>query len=633
MSGEGVMLDVAAAVADGTQVDWDDLERRANTDHERRIVQSLRMVAAVGELHSTGEALGTAGHLLDTAPDLAVTQGTGGIERWGRYEIRAKLGQGAQGSVYKAWDPQLECEVALKILQPGLSADRMGERVLREGRALARVRHPNVVNVYGVETHAGQSALCMEFIRGRTLEDFVRAQGPLGPQEAVTMGVAVGRALAAVHAAGLVHRDVKTRNVMREEKGRIVLMDFGTGRDHAQLARAGAGDLAGTPIYMAPEVLLGSAASQQSDIYSVGVLLYTLVSGRYPVEGRTIDEIVVAHQRGVRSPLAQRRPDLPDSFIRIVDRATAADPAQRYETAGALVHDLVALDVTDVPRLAPSKVAERLLAAGTWIGISMIAVTLLGFITSMLFNAMLERTTVATESMVDWFVWGLRSLIGPVFSMAQVLILAFAAVTVWRLLRRFFKPMDRWAEGVDDSARSLVRRLSLDQPDTFAQVILVGGLAYLAVVCASNWPLVTALTTPLSGLHMEQRALLSPASGELHYAYRSALDWLVLGTGLSLYRLKRFSRRGPVAGLMPYMTVGAVFALAVLLWGGPYRVLFQSERPKLTVSGERCYQLGENAQGTLVYCPGLTQSRVRRVTSGDVTVQDTGITESIFTAP
>ena len=307
------MLGIAAAVADGAAVNWDQVEAQLTTDDDKRILRSLRLLSEIGTVHdSVGGEADTATRTGQPAGETLPAAGASTdltAERWGRYELREQLGAGAQGAVYRAWDPQLECEVALKVLQPRLAAsDRVGERMLREGRALAKVRHQNVVNVYAAEVHEGQVGLCMEFIKGRTLEEILKAQGPFGEGEAVTVGLKVGHALSAVHAAGIVHRDVKARNVMREDRGRIVLMDFGTGRDRAQ---QGVGDLAGTPLYMAPEVLAGSAATQQSDIYSVGVLLYYLVTGQYPVEGRTLDEIIQAHVRGRRKPLAERRPDLP----------------------------------------------------------------------------------------------------------------------------------------------------------------------------------------------------------------------------------------------------------------------------------------------------------------------------------
>ena len=159
---------------------------------------------------------------------------------------------------------------------------RLKERLLQEGRALAKIRHNNVVNVLGVEAHGDRVGLCMEFVRGKTLADIVRGQGKLSAAEAVLIGEDLCRALSAVHGAGFIHRDVKAKNVMRDDTGRIVLMDFGTGRTAE--AQEGTSDRAGTPLYMAPEVLEGGQASARSDVYSLGVLLYHLVTGEYPVQ-------------------------------------------------------------------------------------------------------------------------------------------------------------------------------------------------------------------------------------------------------------------------------------------------------------------------------------------------------------
>ena len=206
--------------------------------------------------------------------------------------------------------------------------------MLAEGRLLARVRHPNVITVYGAEAIDGQVGLWMEFIRGLTLDDVLAQQGPFAAREATFVGIDVCRALAAVHRAGLVHRDVKGANIMREAGGRLVLMDFGTGHD---LAAAGPdGRMAGTPLYLAPEMFAGRAATPQSDLYSVGVLLYHLVTGAYPVDGRTLMDLAQAHRAGRVTRLRDARPDLPGGFILVVERALAADPGQRFESAGAM---------------------------------------------------------------------------------------------------------------------------------------------------------------------------------------------------------------------------------------------------------------------------------------------------------
>ena len=216
---------------------------------------------------------------------------------WGSLRVLERVGQGAFGDVYRAWDSRLDREVALKLIRRLESLDSIASHVIDEGRLLARVRHPNVVTVYGADRIDGRVGLWMEFVRGRTLEAVLREQGPFGAEEATLIGLDLCRALSAVHGAGLIHRDVKAQNVMREAGGRIVLMDFGTGRDDLSDRPA---DVAGTPLYVAPEVLGGAPATAESDIYSVGVLLFHLVTGSYPVKGRTAADLREAH--GQRAP-------------------------------------------------------------------------------------------------------------------------------------------------------------------------------------------------------------------------------------------------------------------------------------------------------------------------------------------
>ena len=258
------------------------------------------------------------------------------IGRWGALEFRRKLAGGGFGTVYLAWDPALEREVALKVLQ----ATGRSHAVIQEGRLLARVRHPNVVTVYGIDEHEGTVGLWMEWVEGLTLTQVLAARGLLGGHEAALIGVDVCRAVAAVHKAGLLHRDIKAQNVMREAGGRIVLMDFGAGeiRTEDSLAEP---RLIGTPPYLAPELFAGHPATIGSDIYSLGVLLYHLMTGRYPVEGATFDAIAALHARRHMISLSERRPDLPPPLVRIVEDALARDPAGRYRSAGAMEEDLL----------------------------------------------------------------------------------------------------------------------------------------------------------------------------------------------------------------------------------------------------------------------------------------------------
>jgi hypothetical protein len=550
-------------------------------------------------------------------------------ETWGRYRLVEKVGQGSFGSVYRAWDSELEREVAVKILHPRVANSQLKSRLLREGRALARVRHPNVVSVLGVESHGDRVGLCMEFVRGETLAAVLGRRGTFNAREAAVVAEDVCRALAAVHRAGFVHRDVKAGNVIREEDGRIVLMDFGTGQELASLEKAGHVDIAGTPAYMAPEVLMGEPASAQSDVYSVGVLLYHLVTAEYPVEGRTLDELFEAHQQGRRRLLSERRPNLPVSFIQVTARALAPEPEQRYATAGALLEALGNISGVAQPRT----VAQRILFGAAVFGTVAIGTTLLGFVNSAQFNVALERTDVAVDSPGDWLIWGLRSLPGPILNLAQVLVEVLVLVVIARGLRLLWPAANRAAKRAQEAFARAGKRVGFGDPDTFAQFVFLVAVAYLGWVGLMHVQLIGALMNPISALTPEQRALLSPDNLRQHIAYRSALDYLVVGLGVSLYRLVQMrDARSTRANPAYVAAVGAMLILATISWDAPYRVLFQSERPRVEFEGQRCYDLGSNQQHSVIYCPDGAPPKVRRVPLNDTRIRDTGTTESIFAA-
>ncbi len=286
---------------------------------------------------------------LTSSPDRPVAA------RWGHLEIRAEIGRGASGTVYRAWDPKLAREVALKLLAPDAldSTD-----ALREGRLLARLNHPHIVRVFGAGNHDGASGIWMELLEGETLDEVLERDGVVGAEEALLIGLDLARALAAVHAAGLLHRDVKARNVLRERRGRIVLMDLGAG--HLAADAHGDGGGAGTPMYMAPEVLAGGAATVQSDIYSLGVLIYRLLTSGYPVPAADVAELRSAHAARARVPLAALRRDMPAPAALVIERACDPDPGARHESSAELETALTAaLQHTLADRAATSSSVRR----------------------------------------------------------------------------------------------------------------------------------------------------------------------------------------------------------------------------------------------------------------------------------
>jgi len=324
---KGPLADAAALVADGATPDWHALQSAAD-QKTRALLGRLRTLADIARLHGT---LSTAG----AAPAPAVRQRCEPGDRWADLVIREHIGAGRFGDVYRAFDPSLDREVALKILADLVEASADArEDLVEEGRLAARVRHPNVVSIYGAKRADGHTGLWMELVRGPTLEAELAARGPFEASALARVAVELGAALAAVHDAGLVHRDVKATNVMRDADGRVVLGDFGTGRLHEAEDRDRRG-LAGTPPYLAPEIFEGQPATPQSDIYSLGVLLFRLATGRFPVEGRSLRALRAAHGTGSERSLSHFRSGLPRRLAAAIERALARDPARRFESAAA----------------------------------------------------------------------------------------------------------------------------------------------------------------------------------------------------------------------------------------------------------------------------------------------------------
>jgi Tfp pilus assembly protein PilF/TolB-like protein len=357
MSGaERPLTDLAVAILDGTPVDWTAAEADASAD-ERAVLEELRILEAVaGSRRRAGAE--------DVSSRSALPTGY-----WGRLRLIDRIGGGSFGEVYRAWDAQLHREVALKLIPVAAVPAADASAILEEGRLLARVRHPGVVTVYDVQVRGPWAALCMEFVDGETLEQRVRRDGPLSAEAVVDIGIQLSEAVAAVHDAGVLHRDVKAPNVVVQGDRRVMLTDFGAGRT----VEGGGADLTGTPLYLAPEVLGGGAATAQSDIYSLGVLLHFALTGTLPIAGATLAEVRNAHAERARaaSVATSWPPTVPTALGAIVDRALSVRADQRYDSARSLAAALrTALQSPAAPRrwLTPAAAALALLVLAGWWG-------------------------------------------------------------------------------------------------------------------------------------------------------------------------------------------------------------------------------------------------------------------------
>src|SRR6188474_132647 len=261
----------------------------------------------------------------------------------GRYRINAELGAGGMSTVYLGFDETLERPVAVKVLHSEISRDPSAlERFRREARTVAQLSHPNVVMVIDAGEDDGHAFIVFEHIKGETLKDRIRRDGKLPVSEAVAYAIEIGRALQAAHERQLVHRDVKPHNVLIDEEGRAKVTDFGIARNLELEAKhlTGAGKVVGTTDYVSPEQALGHEVTGQSDIYSLGIVLYEMLTGEVPFKGGNSMDVAVKHVREGLPDVQKRRPEISAALAGVVERATAKEVANRYSSAEELVKDL-----------------------------------------------------------------------------------------------------------------------------------------------------------------------------------------------------------------------------------------------------------------------------------------------------
>jgi serine/threonine-protein kinase len=259
----------------------------------------------------------------------------------GRYRLIELLGQGGMATIFRARDNQLERDVAVKVLRPEYGRDPdFGSRFRQEAQAAASLNHPNVVAVYDYGQDDAGPFIVMELIDGEDLSTVIRRVGALPPRQAARLVADIARALAAAHARGIVHRDVKPGNVMLSRNGRVYVTDFGIARAVAEAQMTLPGTTLGSVHYFSPEQARGEPATSASDIYSLGIVLYELLTGRRPWEGDSAASIAMARLSGpVPSPSAVRA-GIPPALEIITRRALALSPTARYPSAGEMAEAL-----------------------------------------------------------------------------------------------------------------------------------------------------------------------------------------------------------------------------------------------------------------------------------------------------
>jgi serine/threonine protein kinase len=295
----------------------------------------------------------------------------------GRYRLEARIGAGGMSTVYRATDETLQRPVAIKLMNAEVSRDSQQlERFRREARAVAQLSHPHIVGVIDAgedmdPTHP-RPYIVFEYVEGETLKERIRRMGRLPISEAVAYAIEIARALGAAHARHIVHRDVKPQNVLIDEEGSAKVTDFGIARTLDEEGLTADGRVLGTTDYVSPEQALGQPVTGQSDLYSLGIVLYEMLTGEVPFRGDNQVAVAMKHVREALPDVQAKRPEVSAALAAVIDNATAKRPEDRYADDAELIADLEDVlaietaragsatgEVTSVLRTLPSRAQRR----------------------------------------------------------------------------------------------------------------------------------------------------------------------------------------------------------------------------------------------------------------------------------
>jgi eukaryotic-like serine/threonine-protein kinase len=291
----------------------------------------------------------------------------------GRYRLEARIGTGGMSTVYRALDATLQRQVAIKLMNREVASDSdQLERFRREARAVAQLSHPHIVGVIDAGEDEGRPYIVFEYVEGETLKERIRRLGRLPIAEAVAYAIEIARALGAAHARHIVHRDVKPQNVLIDEEGRAKVTDFGIARTLDEEGLTSDGRVLGTTDYVSPEQALGHSVTGQSDLYSLGIVLYEMLTGEVPFQGESQVAVAMKHVREEVPDVQHRRPEVSSALAAVLETATAKRVEQRYADDAELIADLedvlaietaragnVSGEATSVLRTLPSSKQRR----------------------------------------------------------------------------------------------------------------------------------------------------------------------------------------------------------------------------------------------------------------------------------
>jgi predicted Ser/Thr protein kinase len=561
----------------------------------------------------------------------------------GPYVIVDSIGRGGMGHVFLGNDPRLRRKVALKCVIRSLAADDASKKRIRaEARAAARVAHPNVATIHDVVEHEDRAFIVMEYVEGESLAARLRRER-LPIDRVLAIGRQLASALTAAHTRGIVHRDLKPANVQITPEGGVKVLDFGIAhapRHPTTIASAATTNLAatvaparlgqaGTPPYMAPEQLIGRPGDERSDVYSLGVVLFEMATGKRPYKETDTADLVVAQAKGVpRADVTD--PRVPHLLADVIAKALAVDLDARFQTAADVDAALAGVERVLAAQIEP--IVRKI--ARVAVGVVMVPIVLagVGLAATTGFNITFSlQGPFASESWRTTLLWGLKA-VGP--SLVFMLLTAVVILAIRFVIRvaMLLPSVSRLADRLAAQASKLNTQINLEDPAVLAQALAALGLLAVATMAWTHSALIAAWANYVNTASLEKLVPLAPANVAERSAYRIELDVLVLAFSVGLFRVLHLRRRDRTRGGQHTVAlVAAIVVLLVLMNEWPYRIFFHNEFERVDYSGARCYIIADSALEYLLFCPDNPAPRNRTIRHDDPQLRRLGIVESVFT--
>jgi serine/threonine protein kinase len=547
---------------------------------------------------------------------------------YGPYRVIRQLGAGGMGQVFLAEDVRLRRRVALKSLSgTWLESVEARQRLMREARMAAALAHPNIATLYDVLEDGNHLLLVMEYVEGRTLRVAID-QGPLSVGHSVRLAVQIADAVSYAHDRGTIHCDLKPANVQVALDGAPKILDFGLARarwasdDRTAQASGELGVLVGTPAYMAPEWLGRGVLAPSVDIYSLGVIIFELLTGRHPFPEADLSSLVLAVLSAPAPRPSSLRTSVPITLDDVVSRALAKDPTLRYQSARELTRDLEPILSSVEPRTA-----SRLTLAGIWLSVTLVGLLAAGSVTSLAYTLRFGSTSFAEESPLLWPYWGLRSMVLPLAVMVTVAVGWGLLYGMARLCFAVFEPVRRRTAPLHRHLREWAEQLRSTPSGILAQVLFFVNIVAIALFYWRFHDVVEGLENFATQGPM---TALAPSHSSHHRAFRMLLSMELFIFGLAWYRLlkTRYERREE--GVFSSLAGGMLAIVTICLLAAPYRVLYHNVGERVSYQSQPCYLVGQRSSDALLFCPRQVPPRNRLVRLDDPALVRGQVYESIF---